>query len=294
MLPNPTPFEIWCALAESYTPVQFKHELAHHIYHTSCDDIRSCAFRVSNLLWTQSCINEQPRQLTMADTQQTQVPFGRPMRKAHFNFAPSYTPLNHGAFGTYPTSVRKRLRHCQELAEARPDTFIRFEIPKALDSSRVALGSFLNVPASEVVLVQNATTGVNTVLRSLRYDKGDVILYFSTLYGACERTVSYICETTNAESLRIDVRYPCKDEEVIERFRTAIRDMQKANGKRARVAIFDTVTSLPGVRVPWETLCNVCKEERILSLVDGAHGIGHINLDLNAADPDFFVSNCHK
>ena len=229
----------------------------------------------------------------MAGLTAPRIPFGHAMRKAHFNFAPSYTPLNHGAFGTYPTSVLKRLRRYQELAEARPDTFIRWDFPRELDSSRAALATFLDVPASEVVLVQNATTGINTVLRSLRYEKGDIIIYFSTLYGANERTVSYMCETTEAESLRIDVHYPCKDEEIVERFRIAVRDMKK-EGQRAYVAIFDTVTSLPGVRVPWETLCKVCREEGILSLVDGAHGIGHVELDLKGVSPDFFVSNCHK
>ena len=230
----------------------------------------------------------------MADSQTSQVPFGHAMREAHFNFAPSYTPLNHGAFGTYPTTVLKRLRRCQELAEARPDTFIRWDIPRELDSSRAALASFLDVPASEIVLIQNATTGVNTVLRSLRYEKEDVIIYFSTLYGACEKTVSYVCETTDAEAVGIDLHYPCKDEQVVEKFRLAIRNVNEQPGKKVRIAIFDTVTSLPGVRVPWEDLCSICREQGILSMVDGAHGIGHIRLDLKGADPDFFVSNCHK
>ena len=225
---------------------------------------------------------------------QPQVPFGHSMKSAHFNFAPTYTPLNHGAFGTYPTAVLKRLRHCQQLAEARPDPFIRWDIPLALDSSRAALASLLDVSASEVVLVQNATTGVNTVLRSLKFQKGDVIVHFSTLYGACGKTVAYVCETTEAESISIKVRYPCKDEQVVEAFRLAIRDANRQPGKRVRVAIFDTVTSLPGVRVPWEELCGVCREEGVLSLVDGAHGIGHIKLNLKGTNPDFFVSNCHK
>lgn len=238
--------------------------------------------------------DNRSRYLTMAEPQPPKVPFGHSMRKAHFNFAPSYTPLNHGSFGTYPTAVQTRLRHCQDLAEARPDPFIRWDIAQALDSSRAALASFLNVPASEVVLVQNATTGVNTVLRSLRFEKGDVMIHLSTLYGACEKTLSYICETTEAESLSVEVHYPCKDERVIDAFKSAIKDVNKQPGKKVHLAIFDTITSLPGVRVPWEELCKICREEGVLSLVDGAHGIGNIKLNLKGVDPDFFVSNCHK
>ncbi|KAG5991346.1 hypothetical protein E4U54_003899, partial [Claviceps lovelessii] len=37
-----------------------------------------------------------------------------------------------------------------------------------------------------------------------------------------------------------------------------------------------------------------CRELGVLSLVDGAQGVGMVRLDLAAADPDFFVSNCYK
>jgi selenocysteine lyase/cysteine desulfurase len=35
-------------------------------------------------------------------------------------------------------------------------------------------------------------------------------------------------------------------------------------------------------------------KKKILSLVDAAHGIGQVELDLSSFDPDFLVSNCHK
>lgn len=216
------------------------------------------------------------------------------MRKAYFNFDEDYIPLNHGSFGTYPTPVRSRLHICQRAAEARPDTFIRYELPLELDASREAIASFLKIPAEEVVFAPNASTGINVVVRSLQYERGDVIVYFSTIYGACEKTVEYLCESTSVDSQKIDLEYPMTDDKLIQKFEETLESLQR-EGRKARVAIFDVVSSLPSVLVPWERLVQSCKDHNVLSLVDGAHGIGHIPLEhLGEVKPDFLVSNCHK
>lgn len=215
------------------------------------------------------------------------------MRDEHFLFAPTYTPLNHGSFGTYPRSVQTRLREVQALSEERPDTFVRYQYPDMLDKSRAAIADFLGVPNDEVVLVQNATTAINIVLRSLRFAKGDVILHLSTVYGAVEKTVKYLEETTEVESIRVPVEYPIDDVILLERFHAAIK-AAKAIGKNVKIASFDTISSLPGVRVPYERLVEICKTEDVLSMIDGAHGVGHIELNLAGLQPDFFTSNLHK
>ncbi len=47
--------------------------------------------------------------------------------------------------------------------------------------------------------------------------------------------------------------------------------------------------------MPWEDLVKACHENSVLSLIDGAHGVGHIDLThLAKVNPDFFMSNCYK
>ena len=208
----------------------------------------------------------------------------------------THSPYPHpptGSFGTYPSPIRTTMRAHQAAAESRPDHYIRYLYPAHLNDSRSALAKLLNAPISSLVLVPNATTGINTVLRGLRFAPGDVILYFDTIYGACEKTVAYVCETTPARCVKIACGYPVEDAWMEQRLREVVREVQDQGG-RVRLAIFDTVVSMPGVRVPFEALVRVCRELGVLSCVDGAHGVGHVELDLGSLDPDFFVSNCHK
>ena len=231
--------------------------------------------------------------MTISDPLLKPVPFGRPMRDTHFLFDPSYISLNHGSFGTYPRYVQKRFRQCQDLAEARPDVAMLYQFPKLLHESRAAIADFLGLPVDEIVLVPNATVATNTVLRNLKFEEGDVILHLSTVYGAVEKTIESLKETTPVENINISITYPLSDDKLVEAFGQAIKSAN-GSGKKVRIAVFDTISSMPGVCGPWERLAALCKEEGVLSMVDAAHGVGHIKLHIADAQPDFLVSNLHK
>ncbi|KIX02100.1 uncharacterized protein Z518_08039 [Rhinocladiella mackenziei CBS 650.93] len=220
--------------------------------------------------------------------------------KSHFLFDPKYTNLNHGSFGSYSLPVRNALRGYQKLAEAAPDKFLRYQYIDLLDKSRERIARLLNVPTDECVFVSNATSGINTVLRNLQYKEKDCIIYFDTIYGAIEKTLASIVETNPQLQLRKvghgqDFAYslPCTHSEILNALSQTISRVLY-DGLTPRICIYDTIVSLPGVRFPFERITRMCKEYGILSMVDGAHGVGQIPLNLSQLDADFFVSNCHK
>jgi selenocysteine lyase/cysteine desulfurase len=202
-----------------------------------------------------------------------------------------------GSFGAFPAAIRKKADELRDQWDARPCPFTKYEYPKLLDESRDALAEFLNVPVSTVVFVPNATTGVNTVLRNISWnpDGKDEILQLNIIYSACAKTTNYICEVTNdlVRTRDINLTFPIEDADLLSAFKAAIQ-ASRDSGRRPRLAIFDTVASNPGLRLPFEALTALCHSEKVLSLIDGAHGVGHVELNLPALNPDFFVSNCHK
>jgi selenocysteine lyase/cysteine desulfurase len=159
------------------------------------------------------------------------------------------------------------------------------------------MSEFLGVPEFTIVFVPNATTGVNTVLRKMAWntDGKDEILQLDVIYGACGKTTSYVCEANGdkVHTREIGFIYPVDDFEIVRAFREAIEASRK-DGFRPRIAIFDTISSNPAIRLPSEKLTALCHAEGVLSLLDAAHGIGQIELNLVSLDPDFLVSNCHK
>lgn len=142
--------------------------------------------------------------------------------------------------------------------------------------------------------------GINTILRNLQYKENDCIIYFDTIYGAIEKTLFSIVETNPQLQLRKvghgqDFAYslPCTHAEILNALSQTISRVIY-DGLTPKVCVFETIVSIPGVRFPFERITRMCKEYGILSVIDGAHGIGQIPLNLGQLDPDFFVSNCHK
>jgi selenocysteine lyase/cysteine desulfurase len=151
----------------------------------------------------------------------------------------------------------------------------------------------LNVSRKECVFVKNATTGVNTILRNIPFQPGDVIVYFDTVYGAVEKGIISLMESTPLQARKVEYECPISHDELVSRFQDVVR-ATRAEGLNVKIALFDVITSMPAMRFPFERLTEICREEGILSLIDGAHGVGQIPLDLGKLQPDFFASNCHK
>ncbi|KAI0424227.1 aminotransferase family protein-like protein [Xylaria sp. FL1042] len=237
----------------------------------------------------------------------TAVPFGRAMREAHFAFDPHYTPINHGSYGTYPVCVRQAHEALRAEVEAAPDRFIVIEWPARLRQARAAIAGVLNCEVDELVLVPNSTTGSDTVFKNIPWRPGDVVLVYEVVYEAALAGLRWVEETFGVRVEVVRVEVPRGDEGVVEAMVGAARRINAGqnagNGdgnwdgkvrERVRLAVVDTVVSMPGLRMPFETLVPALQAEGALVLVDAAHGIGHVDIDLAELKPDFLVTSLNK
>ncbi|CAM0135807.1 hypothetical protein VKS41_001757 [Umbelopsis sp. WA50703] len=223
--------------------------------------------------------------------------FGKSLR-SDFLIAEDYTPMNHGSYGTYPVQVRAGFREYQDLAERSIDTWFKRGFYPVIHRAKEKLGELIHCDAEELVFVTNTTFGINSVARSLRFEPGDKILMLSTIYDAMGSTLQYLKDSrVEIEIITVDPVYPISDDDLVKLIEDAILKEEVktgVTGGKIKMALIDAITSVPGVLVPWERIVKLLREHNILSLIDGAHAIGQIPLNLHEADPDFFVTNCHK
>ena len=89
-----------------------------------------------------------------------------------FQMEPNYTNLNHGSYGSVPSSVTAAATAAEVAVERNPDRFFRYQVWDTVDAVRKAMAAFLSCSWLDLVFVPNASVGVNTVLRSLALPAG--------------------------------------------------------------------------------------------------------------------------
>jgi len=108
--------------------------------------------------------------------------------------------LNHGAFGACPKVVLDAQNRLRAPMESDPVRFFLRQMEPILDGSRQALAGLVGSEAADLVFVRNATAGVNSVLRSLRWKPGDELLLTNHAYNACRNAADYVADRTRVKA----------------------------------------------------------------------------------------------
>lgn len=201
---------------------------------------------------------------------------------------PDVLHINHGSFGACPSYILQQQTQLRRQMESNTLRFFDQELPKLLETAREALGLFLGAPAPDLVFVDNATTGVSTVLANLNLTAGDRILVTDHGYNACSNAARYFANRANAEVDVVNLRFPGSDaNEIIEKILGACTS-------RTHLLLIDHITSPTGLIMPLEKIVPVVQQRGIQVLVDGAHAPGMLPLRLAELGADYYTGNCHK
>jgi isopenicillin-N epimerase len=194
-----------------------------------------------------------------------------------FLLDPDIVFLNHGSFGACPRPVFETYQAFQRELERQPVEFLGRErrFPELLDAARVRLADYVGADLDNLVFVPNATTAINTVLRSLELRRGDEILCGDDEYGGMQILLRFVAERSGATV----VTRPFAELEP---------------GPRTQIVFCSHVEWISGRVNDLAPLCEAARDAGAVTIVDGAHAPGQIPLALEQLGADVYAGNCHK
>jgi len=214
---------------------------------------------------------------------------------------PAITYLNHGTVGATPRVVLEAQHAWQRRIEAQPASFLFRELislaPDAAGAPRRLLrqvadtvGEFVGARGDDIVFVDNASTGINAVLRSLALQPGDEILVLDQAYGAVVKAAQFVARAAGATVVVATTPFPVEGD-----ISLACADaVERALTPRTRLAVIDHVSPDTALILPVAAMAERCRARGVPVLVDGAHAPGALALDIPSLGADWFVGNLHK
>ena len=224
--------------------------------------------------------------------------FGRSMRK-EWALDPGITYLNHGTVGAPPRRVLAAQQAIRDAVERQPSQYILRETaklnhellrpgPSRMRLAAAEVAEFLGARESDLAFVDNATTGVNTVLRSIDFRAGDEILLTDHTYGAVVLTAQHIAGQHGATVRKAEFPPASASPDAY------VEAIAAALTPRTRIAVLDHITSDSALLLPLARMVACCRAAGVPVLVDGAHAPGAIPLDLPSLGADWYTGNLHK
>ncbi|HEY7834330.1 MAG TPA: aminotransferase class V-fold PLP-dependent enzyme [Ktedonobacterales bacterium] len=208
----------------------------------------------------------------------------------HFLLRPDIIFLNHGSFGACPAPVFATYQQWQRTLEEQPVEFLGRRHRALLMEAGDSLARYLGARREDLAFVPNATHGMNIVAHSLvpTLAPGDEVLGTDHEYGAVERTWTLLCDQRGAHYRTQAIALPVSTHEAL------VEQLWAGVTARTRIIVVSHITSPTALTFPIERICRRASAQGILTVVDGAHAPGQLDLALDALGADYYMGNLHK
>ncbi len=205
-----------------------------------------------------------------------------------FLLDPDIVFLNHGSFGATPRPVFEAYQEWQRRLEWQPVKFLQRDLPDLLQAARETLADFLGADPADIVYVPNPTFAVNTIARSLPLTLDDEVLTTNHEYGACLFAWRFMSQKHGFRLVEQPISLPATSaESIVEQFWRGV-------SPHTRVIFVSHITSPTALTLPVAEICQRARAAGIVTVIDGAHVPGQMDLKLNRLDADFYTGACHK
>ena len=159
----------------------------------------------------------------------------------------------------------------------------------AYEGARDAVLAFLNASArEEIVFTSGATAALNLVAFSFGeafVHEGDEIVVSVAEHHSNIVPWQMLCERKRAILKVLDIHSDGT---------LAVEQLENLLTERTRIVAVSHISNVLGLVNPVKEIIEICHRKNVPVLVDGAQGIVHQNVDVQALDCDFYAFSGHK
>lgn len=205
-----------------------------------------------------------------------------------YRLKPDYINLENGYYNIIPTpTLQKFMEHVSEV-NYQGSYYMR--TVQWDNKKRIAdrLAAMLNCPEGTLILTRNTTESLDLIIGGYPWKQGDEAIFALQDYGAMKDHFEQISGRYGVVCRTVSVpNHPQSDEELVSLYEAQITPS-------TRLIMICHMINITGQILPVRKICDMAHKHGVEVLVDGAHCIGHIPVDIEELNCDYYGSSLHK
>jgi selenocysteine lyase/cysteine desulfurase len=208
--------------------------------------------------------------------------------RADYKLKPDYINLENGYYCMLPQTILEA--HIQQVREMNYQASFYMRTRQFDDKAaiRQRLANLVGCQQDELILTRNTTESLDTVISGIDWKAGDEIVMAQQDYGAMKDMFQQQALRYGIVSQVISVpNHPKNDAEIVALYAKAITP-------KTRLLMLCHIINITGQILPVRQICDMAHAKGVEVMVDGAHAVAHIPVNISELNCDYYGSSLHK
>jgi selenocysteine lyase/cysteine desulfurase len=202
-----------------------------------------------------------------------------------------FVNLEHGYFGAMSSPVSQAYEEGIRYLNQHLSPFLRGEfVSDTLDAMRDRLAALINAKRDEILFTRSASESMQVLIGQYRgLSAGDTVLWCNLDYSAMRDAMQWLEKRHGVTAIEMEIDLPITRDEILARYKAAMRYTPNL-----KLILLSQVSPFNGQAMPIKEIVAMARKQGIDVLVDCAHGLGQLPVDVEAMQLDFAGFNLHK
>ncbi|RDY59470.1 aminotransferase class V-fold PLP-dependent enzyme [Flagellimonas nanhaiensis] len=205
-----------------------------------------------------------------------------------FDLKPDYINLENGYYCITPRPIMQKLHEHTQMVNYEGSFYMRNKQWENKERVTQKLAKFVGCRSESLIITRNTTESLDMIIGGFPWEKGDEAIFAEQDYGAMKDHFYLVRDRYGIVCKEVSVpNHPKSDDEIVELYESQITP-------KTKLLMVCHMINITGHILPIKKICEMAHKHGVEVMVDGAHAVGHIDVNIEELNCDYYGSSLHK
>jgi selenocysteine lyase/cysteine desulfurase len=201
---------------------------------------------------------------------------------------PEYINLENGYYNFIPKPTMDKYLNHIKMVNYEASYYMRTVQWDNKKKAAARLAQLVGCSGEELILTRNTTESLDMIIGGFPWEEGDEAIFAKQDYGSMQDHFQQIANRYGVVNKIVSVpNHPNSDEEIVSLYENQITP-------KTKLMMVCHMINITGHILPIRKICDMAHKHGVEVMVDGAHCIGHIDVNILELNCDYYGSSLHK